>query len=37
MEKAWNNISSNELKALINSMHSRYQAIIKANGKYTKF
>ena len=37
VEEAWNNVPSDELKALIDSMHSRYQAIIKADGKHTKF
>ena len=37
VEEAWNNVPSDELEALINSMHSRCQAIIKADGKHTKF
>jgi hypothetical protein len=35
--EAWDAIGENELTELLNSMPQRYQAVIDANGLYTKF
>jgi hypothetical protein len=35
--EAWNSIIDEEIRALIGTMYDRYQAIINANGWYTKY
>jgi len=37
VQEAWDSITADQLKELIDSMHDRYQAVIDADGKQTPY